>query len=125
MTAQSLSEYQWENRLVVIFTEADDSKEYMEQVKELESEIKGLKERKLLIIQSLTQKHRTVLPEESGWKDSNLYQKMKKSGESFEVILIGLDGGVKLRQNEVLETKKLFDLIDSMPMRQAEMRRKN
>ncbi|QYA25062.1 DUF4174 domain-containing protein [Gramella sp. MT6] len=125
MSAQSLSEYQWENRLLVIFTEAEDSKEYKEQVKELESEIIGLKDRKLLIIQSLPQKHKTVLPEESGWKDSNLYQKMKKSGESFEVILIGLDGGVKLRQNEVLETKKLFDLIDSMPMRQAEMRREN
>lgn len=45
----------------------------------------------------------------------------KKS--DFEVILIGLDGGVKLRQTEALETKKLFDLINSVPMRQAEMRK--
>ncbi|PTX45226.1 uncharacterized protein DUF4174 [Christiangramia gaetbulicola] len=123
MSAQSLSEYQWENRLIVIFTEAEDSKEFQEQFEELESDITGLKDRKLLIIHSLPQKQRTILPKETRWQDSNLYQNRKGSEESFEVILIGLDGGVKLRQNQILTTKKLFGLIDSMPMRQAEMRR--
>ena len=128
MSSQSLSEYQWKNRIVVIFTEAKDSKEFKEQLEQFEgfqNNPKGFKERKLVLIHALPEKHRTVIPNESEWQDSKLYQKMKKSKEAFEVILIGLDGGVKLRQQEVLETKKLFDLIDSMPMRQAEIRRNN
>ncbi len=122
VSAQSLSEYQWENRLVIIFTESKDSKKLQQQLKELESDIKGLKDRKLIIIHSLPQKHKPVLPKETRWQDSNLYQNRKGSEDNFEVILIGLDGGVKLRQTEILETEKLFGLIDSMPMRQAELK---
>ena len=35
----------------------------------------------------------------------------------FEVILIGLDGYIKLQQNEVISAKNLFAIIDAMPMR--------
>lgn len=38
------------------------------------------------------------------------------------VLLVGKDGGVKLRRNGVLEPRDLFGLIDTMPMRQREMR---
>lgn len=37
------------------------------------------------------------------------------------VLLIGKDGGVKARQ-AVLDLEALFDRIDAMPMRRAEMR---
>lgn len=43
--------------------------------------------------------------------------------EGFAVALLGKDGGVKLRSTEVVEPKMVFDLIDSMPMRQQEMKR--
>jgi len=42
-------------------------------------------------------------------------------GGSFQVLLIGKDGGVKLRSSEPVSMKDLFGLIDSMPMRQQEM----
>jgi hypothetical protein len=41
----------------------------------------------------------------------------------FRVVLIGKDGGVKLRQDEPILAADLFALIDSMPMRKQEMRR--
>ncbi|MEN0050651.1 MAG: DUF4174 domain-containing protein, partial [Bacteroidota bacterium] len=45
---------------------------------------------------------------------------------SFTVILIGKDGGEKLRRKGKLLTRKaLYQTIDVMPMRRAEMRRKN
>ncbi len=40
----------------------------------------------------------------------------------FTVILIGKDGGEKLRSNRPIPWTKLQSTIDSMPMRQAEMR---
>jgi len=39
----------------------------------------------------------------------------------FTVILIGKDKGEKLRSHQPVTTKKLFDLIDTMPMRKEEM----
>ena len=44
---------------------------------------------------------------------------------SFRVVLIGKDGGVKLRQEEPISVADLFALIDSMPMRKQEMRQRS
>lgn len=44
------------------------------------------------------------------------------SEREAKVVLIGKDGGVKLVSQQ-LELERLFDLIDSMPMRREEMRR--
>ena len=40
----------------------------------------------------------------------------------FEVVLIGKDGGVKARTSDPEALKDFLALIDSMPMRRAEMR---
>ncbi len=40
----------------------------------------------------------------------------------FEVVLIGKDGGVKARTSDPEALKDFLTLIDSMPMRRAEMR---
>jgi hypothetical protein len=45
-----------------------------------------------------------------------------QNGDKTQVRLIGKDGGVKAKVEE-LNLEKLFELIDSMPMRQAEMRK--
>lgn len=41
---------------------------------------------------------------------------------AFSVVLIGRDGGEKLRQSTPLAAADLFAVVDAMPMRQAEMR---
>ena len=41
---------------------------------------------------------------------------------SFTVLLLGKDGGVKLRSHTPITTETLIHTIDSMPMRQQEMR---
>ncbi len=55
--------------------------------------------------------------------DSRTAKKYQLREGDFEVILIGKDGGVKLRENSFVEQEKIFALIDTMPMRQAEMSR--
>lgn len=42
----------------------------------------------------------------------------------FTVILVGKDGGIKLNRQVQTQLADIFSLIDSMPMRQEEMRRK-
>ena len=120
MTAQSLAEYQWKNRLVVIISESENSEEFLKQMQEFDNKDSELNDRKLKIILAKPGEMKVLFPENTEWQKSSIYSEMKKDGD-FEVLLIGLDGGIKLRQHQVLEAEKLFSQIDSMPMRRAEM----
>lgn len=43
--------------------------------------------------------------------------------DSFTIILVGKDGGEKLRLHEVTDPRVFYDLIDTMPMRRQEIER--
>ena len=122
INAQAFDNYQWKKRLVVVFADTTSNNRYRKQIDILKTEVSGLKERKLQLIFALPGKYREIFPETSGWiQDPYLYKYRRLASEEFEVIVIGLDGGVKKRQSYVLSPEMLFDLIDSMPMRQAEI----
>ena len=122
VNAQDLSKHQWKDRLVLIIAE-EKTEKFQQQLTELQKHQQGLKERKLVVYKILPEKYSTGFEEEN-WKSSTeLYKKYKAEKSNFRVILIGLDGGEKLEQTEVLSVEKLFNTIDSMPMRQAEMRK--
>jgi hypothetical protein len=54
---------------------------------------------------------------------ADFYQTYGVERDEFVVILIGKDGGEKLRKTgEILPTDLLFATIDAMPMRQREIR---
>lgn len=123
MKAQSFDSYQWKNRLVVVFTDTLTNNRYRKQLELFKERTIEFKDRKLQLIVALPGKYREIFPETSGWiQDPNLYKYRRLASEEFEVVLIGLDGGVKKRQSYVLSPEMLFDKIDSMPMRQAEIK---
>lgn len=45
--------------------------------------------------------------------------------EEFAVVLIGHDGGEKLRSGGPISAEELFGKIDEMPMRRREIRERN
>jgi hypothetical protein len=49
-------------------------------------------------------------------------RKIINAENDFEIILIGLDGSIKLKQTELLLTKDLFNIIDAMPIRKSELK---
>ena len=51
--------------------------------------------------------------------------RFKVSPGDFTVILAGKDGGEKLRSHQPIPFTRLRETVDSMPMRQQEMHRKN
>jgi hypothetical protein len=57
-------------------------------------------------------------------KEPSLYHKYQVAEGAFAIILVGKDGGEKFRGKEVLPMEELFALVDSMPMRKAEIRKK-
>ena len=70
----------------------------------------------------LTERDITQLVVRTPAENPEIVKRFKLSGAAFTVLLIGKDGGEKLRSHEIVSPETLCQLIDSMPMRQEEMR---
>ena len=57
--------------------------------------------------------------------ENALAKKYNVNKGELTLILIGRDGGEKYRSHTPVSTQTLFDIIDSMPMRQSEIRKKS
>lgn len=130
LTAQDLNQYQWEHRLILVITKDTASKVFQKQIQELTQNMEGLIERKLLLYKVTPTQYQLIDPrkqnQQNHWINTDaLYATYGKNDPSFKVLLFGLDGGIKLEKVKILTTNELFRIIDSMPMRAAEMRRKN
>ncbi|MGM0391912.1 MAG: DUF4174 domain-containing protein [Bacteroidota bacterium] len=124
LSAQDLSVHRWENRLLILLSEDTEDMVYKKQLEELSNCLKGIEDRKLIVYQSTKDKFRKGLETAGEWKNSpDIYKKYNGNKPGFQVLLIGLDGGIKIDQSELISCEKLFGTIDSMPMRKAEMRK--
>ena len=54
-------------------------------------------------------------------KDGKTGNNMTANDQSFRILLIGKDGGIKYESNRSVPLLYLFEMIDTMPMRQDEM----
>jgi hypothetical protein len=124
LVAQDLSKHNWQNRLIVILTNNAQNEKYKNQVAAFKNEKEGFDERKLVVYHVTPSEYKTGFDNRSWKKSSLLYERFKKSDSDFEVLLLGLDGGVKLRQDSLLTVQKLYSTIDVMPMRRQEIERK-
>jgi len=117
------ADFQWDNRILVVTANSESDSLYQKQMLEFEDREEGLRDRDLIIFsvfrngmsrldqQALHQKSSEAILEKYGSDDSD-----------FRILLIGKDGGVKLGKDSPVMAKDIFGLIDSMPMRQREMR---
>ena len=117
----ALEKYRWEHRLLLVFARDADSALYRRQQEMLLVAERGLNEREMIIIfvirDAVSTKGRPAAPVAA----VNLRDAYGVLPHEFRVVLLGKDGGVKLRQEEPISMADLFALIDSMPMRQREM----
>jgi len=123
-TDVNLEDYRWNNRLVLVFANSQDSESYLQQIEELYLDKVGLHERDVIVFSmfrnGISSFEGKSISQESSEKITATYN---PDQSDFRFILIGKDGGEKLRQDEIVSSQKLFDRIDSMPMRRQEMRR--
>lgn len=122
---QELSKHQWKDRVLLVFGASTDVPYYEDQLSLLSSESKGLEERRLVIYQILPDKYRLGGTDNPWIRSGEIYQKLMKSGTNFQVMLLGLDGGIKLRQDKPVKANQLFGMIDGMPMRIKELETRN
>ena len=120
MQAQELQKHQWKDRIIIVSSPEFGNKKAEEQLAVLRSESKELEQRNVIVYQVTN--HGYV--ENFGWGIEPAAKTQSKI-EGFNVSLIGLDGTEKFTSEEITQAGTFFNLIDSMPMRQEEMRNEN
>ncbi|WP_405206015.1 DUF4174 domain-containing protein [Aquimarina sp. LLG6339-5] len=123
--SQDLDKHRWEDRLILVLADSYKNPKLVKQLEEFKNKSKSLEDRKLLVYQITPTSYQTGIHKNTLTKSSAFYKKYNASNEDFKIILIGLDGGMKLKSNKVLLSTQIFDQIDQMPMRRQELRIKN
>ncbi len=126
--SQDMDNHLWQNRVLVIQSSDIQNEFYINQLSQFIDQEKELADRKMIIYELINNQYRltdyskTLLVSE--WKSLGLKSMDIRGSDDFKVTLLGLDGEKKLEQNELLKAKELYRIIDSMPMRQSELRSK-
>ncbi|MEM9580416.1 MAG: DUF4174 domain-containing protein [Pseudomonadota bacterium] len=104
-----LSEFRWTHRPVIVFADSVNDPLFAQQMDLLADRATELLERDVVILTDTN-------PDELG----PLREKLRPRG--FMMVLIGKDGGVKLRKPFPYNVRELTRNIDKMPIRQREIR---
>lgn len=123
VNSQNIASHKWDNRILIVFTDDLNNAIYNKQIEEFQNHEDGLEARKLLVYQIIKDNYKIGLAETADWKKStqDYYKTYKKTNAAFELLLVGLDGGTKLRETDFISCEGLFSIIDVMPMRQSEL----
>lgn len=117
-----LDALRWKNRVLVLFSPSESDASFQLQKQGLASSAQGVLDRDLMVLEIVEQGQSKAVNHLLSEKSvQDIRKRLGVVGGSFQVLLIGKDGGVKLRSSEPVSMKDLFGLIDSMPMRQQEM----
>lgn len=115
-----LSQFQWEKRVLILFAAADDTN-YLKQRQMIDAQRAGLAERDMVVIRIDGDVAELVFGAAKNIDATAISREVSfQTNAGFQAILIGKDGGVKLRETQAVSEQALFGLIDSMPMRARE-----
>jgi hypothetical protein len=121
---QSLDQHLWKNRLLLVLGDTAINEQWQDQLLELDNCKPVLRERKIITYQVLPEKYKQS--DHTDWVDDHaFYRDYQTGGTAFTIILIGLDGGIKVNSNDLLNCQQIAAVIDQMPMRKAELRRRS
>ena len=103
-----LNQYLWKNRIILTFANDEDHANLIKLKIEMKENNCEILKRDLLHFHFSN--------------DGKIGNHTTTNDQSFRILLIGKDGGIKYESNRSVSLIQLFELIDSMPMRQDEMR---
>ena len=102
-----LNQYLWKNRIILTFADDEDHADLIKMKVEIKEDECEVLNRDLLHFHFSN--------------DGKTGNHITTNDQSFRILLIGKDGGIKYESNQYVSLIQLFELIDSMPMRQDEM----
>ena len=109
--AEQLTQYLWKRRVVLSFSAAESTPERISLLKQIEQYQCEFDDRQMVHIDLI-----------AGSSDHQLLsRRFSVPKKDFNLVLLGKDGDVKLLTSQP-SLENLLTLIDSMPMRQRELR---
>ncbi|WP_425043683.1 DUF4174 domain-containing protein [Primorskyibacter sp. S87] len=104
-----LSEFLWTNRPIVVFADTPSDPRFEQQINMLAQGEEMLRDREVVVLTDTDPAAR-----------GSLRSKLRPRG--FQLVLIGKDGGVKLRKPFPWSVRELSRSIDKFPLREQELR---
>lgn len=115
----SLSQLTWKNRIALVFGTAGEAR-LERQLAEFTRSDAALAERDMVVVRVTEETAEAVYGSIGNLDAAELRLQAGVAPGEFQVVLIGKDGGAKLKSGEFVDSEALFGLIDRMPMRRAE-----
>ena len=125
VAAEALAHHRWQHRLLLIF--ADE--QHVPVTEKLRADLGEarceLEDRDLVIGWFIADAPATIGVEEvDGETARSIRETLRVVDGKMTVVLVGKDGGVKSRYADIPRLDTLFALIDGMPMRRTEARKR-
>jgi hypothetical protein len=124
--SMDLRQFQWKNRLLFLFAPQRSDRFFSDLLNEIMVNKNEVEDRDLIVFEILefgpSFMNSVSLDAQTA---AALREKFDSPSGRFTVILVGKDGGVKLKRHTGARLNDIFALIDAMPMRQEEIRQKS
>lgn len=108
---QNLDAARWKKRVLVVLAARPDDPLLTAQRNVFAAMGEGAKSRDLVLVEAIGE-------------EAERLRKRLQAEPMARVLLVGKDGGVKLSSGSALGAEALYPVIDDMPMRREEMRRR-
>jgi hypothetical protein len=120
---RELEAYKWKNRLLLVFSPSSEHESYRQQLLDWQGQDQQFDDRDLVVLAVVGE--RPLQPESlSALSPYTLRRHFLVDQEDFAVLLVGKDGTLKSRSALPLTAGQVYAIIDGMPMRRTEMRKK-
>lgn len=129
-TPDPLASYRWTHRLLVVHVpDTESGRKAMDSLRTaLDTGMAEVVDRDLLIVPVGDLPHAATALRPSvdlaTVERAVVRQRLGLKAGDMQLVLLGKDGGVKDRQADGFDLSRVFALIDGMPMRRAEVRRR-
>jgi hypothetical protein len=114
---EKLTQYTWKKRVLLVVAPSSTDEQLRKQKEILNKQASGTQDRDMEVIylplNTISASDKDYLADTYNIRQSEFYS-----------ILLGKDGGEKLRSQTPMETDQLFSTIDAMPMRKQETKNK-
>ena len=119
--AAELSDYRWERRPLLLFAPTESDPQLVETMRRIKASRCDFVDRDMVLGRIVTDGTSTL---DGHVVDPNQAQRLASEfgigSDSFSVVLLGKDGGEKLRVAGVPDLQAIYAVIDGMPMRARE-----
>lgn len=118
----SMDKYLWSNRPVIVFAPGAADALPAAQRAALDPQGKAFRDRDMVLIEVIGDTVSVNGQPARGTDADDLRVRYQIVRETSSAVLVGKDGGVKLRSGTAFSADELFATIDAMPMRNLEIR---